>query len=227
MKSDCLLTLMLATLISIPAIGQDTNKTTSPKTPPATGSIAPASPAPTLFDGKTLKNWKETNFGGSGGASVVDGEIRIEMGAELSGITFTNVSSLPQTNYEISLEAMKRSGTDFFCGLTFPVGTNHCSLIVGGWGGGLVGISSIDGMDASENETTKYRSFDKNKWYKIRVRVTPEKITTWLDDEQLIDVEIKGRKVSMRFGDIEQSTPLGIATYQTSASIRNLQLKRL
>ena len=34
-------------------------------------------------------------------------------------------------------------------------------LIVGGWGGTVVGLSSIDGMDASENETTITESL---KW---------------------------------------------------------------
>lgn len=149
------------------------------------------------------------------------------MGNELTGITWTNKARLPQTNYEISLEAMRRQGTDFFCGLTFPVETNFCTLIVGGWGGALVGLSSLDGMDASENDTTKFMSFDDNRWYKIRLQVTPEKITAWIDDEKVVDAEIKGRKVSLRYGDIDLSCPLGIATYQTSASIRNIRMKRL
>lgn len=47
------------------------------------------------------------------------------------------------------------SSSEFFCGLTVPVrtGTECVSLIVGGWGGSLVGISSIDGLDASETST--------------------------------------------------------------------------
>ena len=31
-------------------------------------------------------------------------------------------------------------------------------------------------MDASENETTKFLSFEKNRWYRIRVRVTKPKM---------------------------------------------------
>jgi hypothetical protein len=48
-------------------------------------------------------------------------------------------------NYEIKLEAKKVTGNDFFCGMTFPVGDSFCSFIVGGWGGPVVGLSSIDG----------------------------------------------------------------------------------
>lgn len=230
MKSDYLLILLLAGLASFAAFGQSPEKApakTVSGTPPTIPSVPPPSKTRPLFDGKTLNGWKQTPFGGAGSVSVEEGEIRIDMGSELTGITFTNAARLPKTNYEISLEAMRRDGTDFFCGLTFPVETNFCTLVVGGWGGGLVGISSLDGMDASENETTKFRSFDKNKWYKIRVRVTPEKIMTWIDDEQVIDVGIKGRKVSMRFGDIDLSIPLGIATWQTSASVKNIQVRRM
>ena len=58
----------------------------------------------------------------------------------MTGITWTN--EVPTNNYEISLEAMRVEGSDFFCALTFPVGNDPCSFIVGGWGGGVVGLSS-------------------------------------------------------------------------------------
>lgn len=180
-----------------------------------------------LFDGKTLGGWKATEFGGSGDVEVKNGELIIHMGALLGGVTWTNDAALPKTNYELSLEAKKLEGSDFFCGLTFPVGEAHCSLIVGGWGGGVVGISSIDGLDASENDTTKYMSFEKDKWYKIRVRVTPAKLQAWIDDEQIVDQSIEGRRISMRPGEIEIAKPLAVSTYQTSAALRNVKLRRL
>jgi hypothetical protein len=129
-------------------------------------------------------------------------------------------------NYEISLEAMKLDGSDFFCGLTFPVGKSAVSLICGGWGGGVVGISSIDDMDASENETTKYMNLNKDHWYHIRVRVTPDKIEAWIDKEQLIDVKTTGRRLNLRPGDIDCSLPFGIATYQTRTAVRNIKWRR-
>ncbi|MFN7139685.1 MAG: DUF1080 domain-containing protein [Limisphaerales bacterium] len=234
MKSDSFFIVVLVSLFSVSLMAQPTNvaparpSPPAPPTPPALPNLAPPPPpAIALFDGKTLRNWEETKFGGGGSVSVEDGEIRIDMGNQLTGITWTNAGRLPKTNYEISLEAKRRSGTDFFCGLTFPVETNFCTLIVGGWGGALVGLSNIDGMDASENETTKYLNFDKDRWYQIRLRVTPERIMTWIDDEQVINAEIKDRKISLRFGDIDLSTPLGLATWQTSSSLRNIRLKRL
>lgn len=122
---------------------------------------------------------------------------------------------------------MKKDGSDFFCGFTFPVVDSHCTFIVGGWGGGIVGISSIDSMDASENETTKYLNFEKNKWYRIRVRVTPKTIQAWIDDEQMVDQSIEDRRISMRPGEIELSAPFGVAAWQTTSALRNIRLRKI
>ena len=59
----------------------------------------------------------------------------------------TWTKDFPKTDNELSLEAMRADGTDFSCGLTFPVGSSPCTLIVGGGGGSVVGLSSLDGPD--------------------------------------------------------------------------------
>ena len=56
---------------------------------------------------------------------VKDGQILLHFGSEMTGITWTG--ELPRIDYEIKLEAMRVDGTDFFCGLTFPVGDPPCS----------------------------------------------------------------------------------------------------
>jgi len=178
-----------------------------------------------LFDGKTLGQWKSTEFGGEGKVTVANGQINLEAGNYLTGITWSG-GALPKTNYEISLEAMKTGGSDFFCGLTFPVGDSFCSLIVGGWGGGIVGLSSLDGLDASDNETTQVMSFPAGKWYKIRVRVTPKRIQAWLDDKSLADVDTTWHSIDIR-SEVELSTPLGIATWMTAAAYRDIKLRKL
>ena len=104
-----------------------------------------------LFNGNTLDNWEITSFGTEGPVKVTGGSIIINYGDGCSGITWTD--TFPKVNYEVQLEARKMVGNDFFCGMTFPVNNDFCSLIVGGWGGPVVGLSSIDDYDASENET--------------------------------------------------------------------------
>jgi len=177
-----------------------------------------------LFDGKTLTNWAVTDFAGHGEVAVTNGQIQIAAGADLSGITWTN-GILPRTNYEISVEAMKVDGSDFFCGLTFPVAKSSCSLILGGWGGGIVGLSSLDDQDASENDTSRSMAFDNGHWYHIVLRVTPAKIQAWLDDKKIIDAAIADRKVSLRPGPIYLNEPLGVANYITTSAFKNFKLR--
>jgi hypothetical protein len=178
-----------------------------------------------LFDGKTLNGWSETKFSGHGEVEVHDGLILLKMGDPFTGINWTN--DFPKMNYELALDAMRVGGSDFFCGLTVPVGDSFCSLIVGGWGGALVGISSLDGMDASENETTKYVTFLQNHWYRIRMRMTQDRIEVWIDQEKLIDVVTTGKRISLRPGEIEESKPFGLACWQTSAALRQIQLRHV
>ena len=112
-----------------------------------------------LFDGKTLNGWKPTEFGGEGKVEVKDGRIVMEMGGMMTGITWAG--SVLHNNYELQLEGMRLDGSDFFCTTTFPVGKDPCTLVVGGWGGMVVGLSNVDHEDASENGTTKTMSFKK------------------------------------------------------------------
>ena len=179
-----------------------------------------------LFDGKSMDHWVATDFAGHGNVTVENGELKIAAGDDLSGITWTN-GALPHMNYEISLQAMKLQGSDFFCGLTFPVANSSCTLILGGWGGGIAGLSSLDDADASENETTRSMAFDDNRWYHILLRVRPDKIEVWFDDKEIINASIVGRKVSLRPGAIYLSEPMGVATYVTSSALRDFKLRLL
>ncbi len=176
-----------------------------------------------LFDGKTLSGWRVSDFAGKGPVRVEDGKLILEMGT-MTGITYTN--DVPTMNYEIGVEAMRVDGSDFFCGLTFPVGKDPCSLIVGGWGGGVVGLSSLDGQDAANNETTQYINFEKGRWYRIRLRVMPTKIQAWIDDDKVIDAETTDRRISIRL-EVEESRPLGFASWSTTAALRNIYLRKL
>jgi hypothetical protein len=177
-----------------------------------------------LFDGKTLDGWEITNFGPQGPVYVSGGAIILGMGDGCTGITWKK--AFPRTNYEVSLDAMRVAGNDFFCGLTFPVGKSPCSLIIGGWGGATVGLSSINGKDAAENETTSIHNFDKNRWYHIRLTITDNCIKSWIDSTNVIDFTIGDKNLSIR-PEVELSRPFGIASWNTTAAIRNILLQRI
>jgi hypothetical protein len=181
-----------------------------------------------LFDGKTLKGWQvldKIDFVDHGEVKVQDGEIVMGVGTPMTGLKWVG-QALPTVDYEVTLEARRREGLDFFCGMTFPVRDSHCSLILGGWGGSLTGLSSLDGFDASENETTNVLDFEEDKWYKIRLKVTTRKIEAWVDDEQIVDCEIVDRKISVRW-EMEQMPPFGFATYMTEGGLRKIVIRRL
>jgi len=179
----------------------------------------------TLFDGKSLANWKVAEYGGQGEVTVKDGELTIAMGVALSGVTWAG-AELPKTNFEVSLEAMKLDGDDIFCGICFPVGAVHCSFVCGGWGGQVVGLSSVDGEPAMENETCKLQEFKKDRWYRIRLRVTPAKIESWVDDKEMVSLELKDRKISLHPA-MDLAIPFGIATYSTTSKFKNITLRQL
>jgi len=154
---------------------------------------------------------------------VEDGQILLEAGTDLTGITWEG-PELPTTSYELALQARRVKGSDFFAGVTFPVADSFCSVIRGGWGGTVVGLSSINGRDASENETSQSITFENGRWYSVRIRVTPATIEVWLDDRRIINQDLKGNKFDTRI-EMEPSKPLGIASWRTTAAIRQIRLR--
>ncbi len=177
-----------------------------------------------LFDGKTLNGWQVTKFDGAGKVEIRDGLIFLPGGDPFTGVNYTN--NPPKVNYEIVLDAMRVGGSDFFCGLSFPVRDSFCSFVVGGWGGSVVGLSNVDSMDASENETTQFIDFVNGRWYRIRLRVTEQKIEAWIEQKKVVNLTYTGRKISQRFGEIEMSRPLGLSSWMTGAAVREIKIRR-
>jgi hypothetical protein len=180
-----------------------------------------------LFDGSSLDLWAVTDYAGHGEVSLDgNGSVVLEFGIALTGIHWIG-EKLPRCNYEISWSAKKVSGTDFFGSLTFPYLNEHATLVLGGWGGALVGISCLDGFDASENQTATAHLFNTNQWYRCVLRVTEAHFKFWVDQEKLIDCDIQGSTISMRTGEIELSKPLGFSTFDTTGLIKDVRLSSL
>jgi len=174
-----------------------------------------------LFNGVSLDGWEIIDFTGHGNVSIDDSCVIIGMGLGITGIRWTK--DFPNTNYEVSLEAKRVKGEDFFCGLTFPVKDSFCTFVIGGWGGSIVGLSSIDDEDAANNITYDFRNFILDRWYKIRVKVTDEKIETWINKDKIVDFTIGNHSISLRW-EAESSKPFGVITWQTTGAVRNIRL---
>jgi hypothetical protein len=142
----------------------------------------------------------------------------------MTGITWAS-DSFPANNYEIFYEARRMEGNDIFGGMTFPYGDTFATLIVGGWAGLVCGLSSIDGYDASENETTKYISFKDQQWYPVHLRVTTDSIRAVIDTVQVVNIATAGKRIHLRGGSYAES--LTLSSYVTTGEIRNLRIKKL
>lgn len=180
-----------------------------------------------LFNGKTLDGWSVADkhfFADSGKVSVKDGVLILEAGTPGTGVRCEN--PFPKINYEVSLQAQRIEGNDFFCGMTFPVNDSHCSLILGGWGGTVVGLSNVDGESAVDNETATGMTFKNGRWYDIRLRVADDGIKVWIDGEVLIDLESLEHQFDI-WWEQEPMKPFGIASWYTKAGLRNIKLQRL
>ena len=180
-----------------------------------------------LFNGRDLTGWNvltEEYFDLPGKVSVKDGAMILGAGSDLTGVQWGG--EMLKTDFTLSLEARRVEGSDFFCGLTFPVGEGYVSLILGGWGGTAVGLSNVDDMSAIENATSQAIEFVKNKWYSIEVTVAEGYVRVWLDDKKIIEQVIAGKRFNV-WPQMEVVRPLGVATYGTVGAIRRFAVKRL
>lgn len=181
-----------------------------------------------LFDGKSMKGWKLPkgfDYEDAGKVEVKDGNLVLNGGLFATGIRWTG--KFPKTNYEVRLEGQRADGYDFFVGMSFPVGDEALTLILGGWGGYLTGLSCVDGFRADENETCNSVEFKNKKWYKVRLVVTDDRVIAYVDDNEICELDTENRKLSVTF-EMEPCLPLGIATWGgTTGVLRNIRYRKL
>jgi hypothetical protein len=62
---------------------------------------------------------KASDFPGKGELKINNESLILGSGNDLTGVTWTQ--DIPRTDYEISFDARRAAGNDFFSGVTFPV----------------------------------------------------------------------------------------------------------
>ena len=179
-----------------------------------------------LMDGKTLDGWEIVRYGGEGEPYVSKGSLFLPMAVNglMTGVCWAG-DPFPVNNYVIYYEARRMEGNDIFAGLSFPYGDTFATLVVGGWGGSVCGLSSIDGDDASENETTNLIYFKDKQWYPVQLRVTTDSIRAVIDTIQVVNIATAGKRIHLRNGT--SVSGLTLSSYLTTGEIRNLRIKRL
>ncbi|HEX4589749.1 MAG TPA: DUF1080 domain-containing protein [Gemmataceae bacterium] len=178
-----------------------------------------------LFDGKTLAGWKAADYRDGGKVFVKDGIIVMEKGSTMTGIVYTG-KDFPKMDYEVSFEGQRLAGGDFFCTTVFPVGSEFCSFVTGGWGGTIVGLSNINSENASANITTTTKDFDNGKWYKFRLRVTKDRIRSWIGEDRVVDLDTVDRRIALH-SSCGPCKPFGFATWKTTGAVRAIRVRPL
>jgi len=203
-----------------------------------------------MFDGKTLDGWSISKTDADKKAEVKDGVIIVGREDLAAGVKYDK--PFPKSNYEIMYQAKRANGYDFFGTITFPVKESHCSFVTGGWSGTVIGLSSINGYDASENETTAFYQFKDKQWYQFRVCVSDDRILVWLypvdtdskiikadqDDAKAVaaarkeietpkvDLDLKDKRMTTRL-EVSFFKPLGISTWNTEGHLRDIKYREL
>ena len=179
-----------------------------------------------LFDGKTLTNWKILRYGGNGEPSVRNGALVLPRPTDgvMTGVCWVG-ESLPVNNYEVYYEARRVVGTDIFAGFTFLYDDTAASIVFGGWGGVVNGLSSIDGYDASENETCQRFSLSNDRWYPVQLRITPDSIRASVGLDIIVDIATTGKDIHLRADYLD--TGFTLWTYNTTGEIRNIRIRKI
>ena len=178
-----------------------------------------------LFDGTTLAGWRKLDTVKAGEVKVEGESIVLATGGPMTAIVTTR-ADLPKIDYELSFEARRTAGSDFFAAATFPVGPDFLTLVNGGWGGSVTGLSSLNGSDASENETNTYIKYENGRWYRFRLRVTNAAIRCLVDDKEVFALRLDGQQLKTRI-ETRACQPLGFASWRSGSEIRAVAVRPL
>jgi len=181
-----------------------------------------------LFDGTSTKDWKpipkEGSFAGAGPVSLKDGAIVMGPGHPHTGVLWAG--PLPKGSYELAYEAAKLAGPYQFGCVAFPVGDSLCMLDMGGGARhNIVGLSGVDGKSFTGNLTTQRIGFRHNQWYRLRVRVSDEKVEIWLDERQIVDLPRAGHtfRASLPGG----ARSFAFFGYKNTCAVRDVRVRSL
>jgi hypothetical protein len=174
-----------------------------------------------LLDEKDQSRWRAGGFGEDPEFEVGARGIVLPIGVPMAGLTYTDTP--PKTPYSLEISATKEYGSDFFLGITFPVAGTHITLVLGGWGGVVCGLSCLDGEDASTNDTKTLRNFPNGKLTVVVIDVSDDRIRARVDGEVIMDVALEGREITLR-PEVAPSVPLGIASFATCTTLHQVRL---
>lgn len=165
-------------------------------------------------------HWESVSLGGEGEVEFDEQGVLMRFGSPLTGVRWLG-DALPDS-YEVEVRAARIDGNDFFCGLNLPIGTDSATVVLGGWGGALCGLSCIDGMDASMNATRSFQDFSRGEVHVLRVRVDPQEVYAEVDGAELFR-HTRGEGVLSLRAEVQPVGSFGVTCFQTTARIESVR----
>ena len=222
--------------VSAACVGRSSSSTEGPTAPPEVAQnpvevdeqgLATVADAEwrVLFDGADLGEWRTGVYGDPPDYEVTDDGVVLPQTAWLSGMTYDG--DVPRTPYRLEVEATRRYGSDFFLGVTFPVRDSHLTLVLGGWGGAVSGLSCIDGKDASDNDTRTSRYFPNGKRQTVVIDVADDRIVATVNGEGVVDRALAAAEELSLRTEVIESRPLGLAAFATSTTVHSVRVRPL
>ena len=132
-------------------------------------------------------------------------------------------------SYELHVDFTRHEGIDCIA-LLLPVRDHSCALVLSGWKGKISGLSLINTLDASKNETGKrsYRWRNGHRYsVKVKVQIVGELvgIKATVDGRPFLEWEGVIASLSMQdWATLPSSQHLGLASWQVRATIHSMQL---
>lgn len=121
-----------------------------------------------------------------------DGMLQTGSGTPVTAVVNTQLTG---TRYSVSVRAKKVSGNEGFLLLfNYVDKDNYCCFNVGGWGNSATGFEQIlaGGKTALKNVGSK---IETGRWYDIRVDVDGNKVSGYIDNELIVETELRGLTV--------------------------------
>lgn len=174
-----------------------------------------------MFNGKDLTGWEVVAENRIVGAS--EGQLNLAASQLSTDIRWT-YDDFPSVDYEVKVEAKRVEGEGAFCHMVFPIEACHCFLVIGAEGD-IVALDRVDGLGILDikNETARRMHFERNRWYRVHLRVTREKVVVLIDGKEEINVAADRLSLPTAWMFLR---PFALGTWQTTATVRDIKRLR-
>ena len=128
---------------------------------------------------------------------------------------------------ECEVHFTRTSGQDSIA-LFFVAGSGQATYEIDAWRRHLAGIQRIRGETIEANAPSAYHALQNGRSYTARVEVRRGRVTTFLDDEQVVNYQGEGSDLSVvDVWQMPSPNVLGIGAYESATTFHCIRLRPL